>query len=69
MASDPESKNFLKSFHGSSDKMKNEDSSNLDIEGQESIYKDILREHSHEDILRWLGDKNLGNIEGNIILQ
>ena len=65
MASNPESHIFLKSFHGS----KNDDSSNLDIEGRESMYKDILREHSHEEILRWLNDKNLGNIEGNIILQ
>ena len=69
MASNPESHIFLKSFHGSSDKMKKEDSSNLDIEGRESIYKDILREHSHEDILRWLSDKNLGNIEGNIFIK
>ena len=69
MVSNPESDIFLNSFHGSSDKMKNEDSSNLDIEGRESIYKDILREHSHEDILRWLSDKNLGNIEGNIFIK
>ena len=69
MVSNPESDIFLKCFDGSSDKMKKEDSSNLDIEGRESIYKDILREHSHEDILRWLSDKNLGNIEGNIIIK
>ena len=57
-----ESDIFLKDFHGSSGKMKNEDSSNVDIEGRELVYKDILREHSHADILQWLRDKNLGNI-------
>ena len=49
--------------------MENEDSTNLDIEEQESKYKEILRKHSHEDILQWLRDKNLGNITSNIVLK
>ena len=49
--------------------MENEDSTNLDIEGRESKYKEILRNHSHEDILEWLRDKNLGNITSNIVMK
>ena len=69
MASNQESDIFLKSFHGSSNKMENENSTNLDIEVQESKHKEVLRKHSHEDILQWLRDKNLGNITSNIVMK
>ena len=69
MASNQESDIFLKSFHGSSNKMENEDSTNVDIEERESKYKRILRENSHEDILQWLRDKNLGNITSNMVMK
>ena len=68
MASNQESDIFLKSFHGSSNKMENEDSTNVDIEERESKYKRILRENSHEDILQWLRDKTLGNITSNMVI-
>ena len=69
MASNQESDIFLKSFHGSSNKMENEDSTNVDIEEQESKYKWILRKNTHEDILQWLRDKNLGNIISNMVMK
>ena len=69
MASNQESDIFLKSFHGSSNKMENEDSTNVDIEEQESKYKWILRKNTHEDILQWLRDKNLGNITSNMVIK
>ena len=69
MASNQESDIFLKSFHGSSNKMENEDSTNLDIEERATRYKEILGKHSHEDILQWLRDKNLGNITSNIVMK
>ena len=69
MASNQESDIFLKSFHGSSNKMENEDSTNLDIEERATRYKEILGKHSHEDILQWLRDKNLGNIASNIVMK
>ena len=69
MASNKETDIFLKSFHGSSNKMENEDSTNLDIEERATRYKEILGKHSHEDILQWLRDKNLGNIASNIVMK
>ena len=68
MPSNQESDIFLKSFHGSSNRMEDEDSTNLDIEERASQYKEILRKHSHEDILQWLRDKNLGNITSNLVI-
>ena len=47
--------------------MENEDST-LDIEERASQYKEILRKHSHEDILQWLRDKNLGIITSNLVI-
>ena len=49
--------------------MENEDSTNVDIEEQESKYKWILRKNTHEDILQWLRDKNLGNIISNMVMK
>ena len=69
MTSNQESDIFLKSFHGSSSQMENEDSTNLDIEGLASNYKDFLRKHSHEDILKWLSDKHLGNITIDMVME
>ena len=69
MASNQESDIFLKSFHGSSNKMESEDSTNLDIEERESKYKEILGKQSHEDIFQWLRDKNLGNITSNLVMK